>query len=356
MRRIFFASIAVLIACGTDAIPTSPGGSGDTTGGEVGDAASMDATPDATVDDATVDDAADATADSVATDALSDAAATDAAADGGADGAIEVKSDATVDAAVDATVTPSAACKLDCDKQKSDCASIDLSQCYGLCDYVVPGLKAGACTEKQTAQWLCETAVKWQCAPDQNVVGQLADPASCKAENAAKVAACGTCAPTYSGSIPGAALDLSQTPCTFSISAAKGVFKLPYRFKVLSSQAVSVAGNMGSCPPPPGDIFGGFAMFHTVSGGSQNWCLCDTGLCAPSDPPPAPSVVGTYDVTFAWDGNNFSGPSDTGFKPGPAFPPGSYVFSVTVAGKVKGADGGVASFKGEAKLPITLTP
>ena len=58
-------------------------------------------------------------------------------------------------------------------------------------------------------------------------------------------------------------------------------------------------------------------------------------------------------MPFTWDGNNWYGPSDTGNKPGPAFPPGAYTFSVSVSGDV---EGGTAPFTAVAKLPITLTP
>ena len=164
------------------------------------------------------------------------------------------------------------------------------------------------------------------------------------------------CVPTYEGSIPGATLDLSKTPCTFSIKAAKGVFDLGYKLTVLTSEKLSTGGNMGGCPPQPSSIHGGIATFEQLDGGGQKWCMCDTGLCAPIEPPFTASTVGSYDVAFTWDGKNFQGPSDTGNKPGPAFPPGSYVFSVTVAGKHQKADGTTETFSGVAKLPITLTP
>lgn len=165
------------------------------------------------------------------------------------------------------------------------------------------------------------------------------------------------CAPTYEGAIPGAVIDLSKTPCTFSISGAKGVFNLPYKLTISSVEKLSIGGNLGGCPPQAESIHGGIATFEVIGGGnSQKWCLCDTGLCAPTTPPFTPSVPGSYSVNFTWDGNNWYGPSDTGNKPGPAFPPGSYVFSVEVKGDHEKADGSVEAFSAVAKLPITLTP
>ena len=164
------------------------------------------------------------------------------------------------------------------------------------------------------------------------------------------------CVPTYEGSIPGATLDLSKTTCSFSIAAAKGVFNLGYRLTVATSEKLSVGGNLGGCPPSPGSVHGGVATFEQIDGGGQKWCMCDTGLCAPVEPPFVASTPGGYDVVFPWDGKNFQGPSDTGNKPGPAFPPGSYVFSVTVKGNHQKADGTTESFSAVAKLPIVLTP
>ena len=162
------------------------------------------------------------------------------------------------------------------------------------------------------------------------------------------------CAPTYEGSIPGAILDLSKTPCAFSISAAKGVFNLGYKLSVESAQKLSVGGDLGGCPPQASSIHGGIATFEQVGGNSQKWCLCDTGLCAPVKPPFTASTPGSYDVAFTWDGMNWYGPSDTGNKPGPAFPAGSYTFSVS--DRAEDYVRLIETFAAVAKLPITLTP
>jgi hypothetical protein len=134
----------------------------------------------ATTDDVAADDASGS--DATAADASADVSATDAAADA---------SGTTGDAVVDTKdVTPTAACKSDCDAQKKDCATIDLTQCYGLCDYVVPGLKSAECIAKQTAVWECEAVALFVCATDTNVVGALKDANACKAEHDARDVAC----------------------------------------------------------------------------------------------------------------------------------------------------------------------
>ncbi len=111
------------------------------------------------------------------------AGATDATSDGSDDSGADAGADAVA-------VTPTAACKSDCDTQKQDCATLDLAQCYGLCDYVVPGLATADCVAKQTAVWTCEAVTLFVCATDTNVVGALKDPNACHAEHVARDAAC----------------------------------------------------------------------------------------------------------------------------------------------------------------------
>ena len=164
------------------------------------------------------------------------------------------------------------------------------------------------------------------------------------------------CAPVYEGAIPGAALDLTKTPCTFSISAAHGVFNLAYGLTISSANTLSLDGTSGGCQPPASAFHGGIAAGEHVSGGGQSWCLCDVGLCAPTGSPFTATVPGSYMVNFTWDGNNWNGPSDTGNKPGAAFPPGSYVFTVNVSGKREAPDGAIQPFSAAATLPIVLTP
>lgn len=166
-----------------------------------------------------------------------------------------------------------------------------------------------------------------------------------------------TCQPSYTGSIPGATLDLSKTPCAFSISAAKGVFNLNYALQIATAEQLSIGGNLAGCLPQEASIHGGIATFEVIDGPpTQKWCICDVGLCAPVTPPFTASIPGDYLVPFTWDGNNWYGPSDTGNKPGPAFTPGNYVFTVSVSGDHKKADGSTVAFSASAKLPITLTP
>lgn len=168
------------------------------------------------------------------------------------------------------------------------------------------------------------------------------------------------CIPTYSGSIPGAKLDLSATPCHFSLSKLAAGFALPYKVVVEKSVALAVNDdNISQCPPPK--MFGGVNTFLTVSGLSdsglpQNWCMCDIGLCTPKDPPYLPTTPGTYSDNFVWVGKNFEGPSDTGNQPGATFPPGIYEFKVKSTGNFKKPDNSEDFYSETATLKIQLTP
>ncbi len=165
------------------------------------------------------------------------------------------------------------------------------------------------------------------------------------------------CTPTYTGAIPGATLDLSNTPCTFSISAAKGVFNLPYIVKISGSETLSMDGLWGGCQVAATNVHGGIATAESIGdGASQKWCMCDVGLCAPTTSPFVATTVGAYPVAFSWDGKNWNGPSDTGNQPGAAFAPGMYTFTVSLTGKRQAADGATQPFAASASLPIKLTP
>jgi hypothetical protein len=71
---------------------------------------------------------------------------------------------------------------------------------------------------------------------------------------------------------------------------------------------------------------------HESTGGSQNYCLCDNGLCAPPSTDPVSLSPGIYPETFTWQGKNWTGPSDTPTPMGAPFPPGDYTLRVSALG------------------------
>lgn len=168
------------------------------------------------------------------------------------------------------------------------------------------------------------------------------------------------CEVKYEGAIPGAKLDLSKTPCVFSISQAGGTFALPYDVIVKAATPLwNTDPNAGQCPPQ--NVFGGVATFVTLEGlgdgTPQKWCLCDVGLCAPpKDISYTATTPGTYTHAFTWDGKNFQGPSDTNQQPGAPFPPGQYTLTVKSQGLFQHADGAEDAYTATATLQILLQP
>lgn len=149
------------------------------------------------------------------------------------------------------------------------------------------------------------------------------------------------CADKAQGDLPpGVSLSLEPWTkgCTFSIAAAAGKFAMPYKVSVAAGTQTQVwnkPATAGNCAAS--ELHGGLATWVVITGSNggatQQWCLCDTGLCAPPKPTFAPVAAGSYVVPFSWDGNNWFGPSDTGNKPGPAMPPGTYTFKVRLVGE-----------------------
>jgi hypothetical protein len=158
------------------------------------------------------------------------------------------------------------------------------------------------------------------------------------------------CAPTSASTLPGAHIDFTNTQCSFSLSDP--VAHVDFTYNVVVDQ--DVAGvvpqpqDAGGCGAPGPS---GLIVFESVGGGGQNYCLCDTGLCAPPGGMPVTLKQGTYPATFSWDKRNWSGPSDTGNPEGPPFPVGDYTVSVSAVGSYTGA-----AFNVSASLPIQLVP
>jgi len=129
-------------------------------------------------------------------------------------------------------------------------------------------------------------------------------------------------------------------------------------FRSMIPYDVMVAADVAGVVPAPQDAGGCGApgssqliVIERLAGGTQSYCLCDTGLCPPSNPPPVTLHAGTYASVFSWQGNNWSGPSDTSNPMGAPFPPGSYTLTVSAIGTQNGT-----SFAVAATLVIEITP
>ncbi len=190
-----------------------------------------------------------------------------------------------------------------------------------------------------------------------------ADAGPADAVDAAADVTAFACLPQYEGSVPGAHLDLSKTPCVFSISQNPSYFGLPFQVVVESSEMLTPGHNVGQCAPPDYWQYGGVGTWlrieGTAGGTQQLWCLCDTGPCFLSGGSVEKWVAttpGVYESNFWWNGKNFQGLSDTQEKEGPAFPPGEYFFRVKADGKRKKADGTIETYAATASLKILLVP
>ncbi len=151
------------------------------------------------------------------------------------------------------------------------------------------------------------------------------------------------------GSVPGVSLSIRASKCVFATGEAA---TFTYEVKTTDSvPVISIPASMGcgSCSRYSSDpvsltrwVIGGASS----TGQPQQYCVCDTGCCAPDPAQNIRVLATTATAPIQWSGNNWQGPSDTGQKEGPAFAPGAYNVSVTFYG---GSAGQVT-----ARLPIEV--
>lgn len=162
-----------------------------------------------------------------------------------------------------------------------------------------------------------------------------------------------TCHPTGSSSLLGVTISFPAATCTFSVAQARAGVQFTYEVSVqqVISDISPRAQDTGSCGAP-GES--GLILFEQITDGDQRYCLCDRGLCAPQQPL---TILrpGRYARTFSWDGQNWTGPSDTSNPKGGPFPAGDYDLSVSAVGtwRIQGND---QPFEVVGTMQITLTP
>lgn len=124
--------------------------------------------------------------------------------------------------------------------------------------------------------------------------------------------------------------------------------------------AIVVAGDIEDVTPKPLDIGAaagpgpsGLYPFESISGNGHSYSLNDVGL--------GPGVFesrtirkGTYELSFEWDGRNWTGPSDYGHPKGDPFPTGTYTLQVRLAGQVK-TPSGEEPYEIKQSTQVTLT-
>jgi hypothetical protein len=162
------------------------------------------------------------------------------------------------------------------------------------------------------------------------------------------------CPVTSTSMLDGVHLEIDGVACTFSLSDPQATVSLPYHV-VVDADVTGVtprSQDAGQCGTP-GES--GLITFEKVSGNQQQYCLCDTGLCAPSQKPPVTLKKGSYPVMFTWDKHNWYGPSDTGNQEGATFPVGDYVLEVSAIGLHTVLDGD-EGFIVSSSMPVHIVP
>ncbi len=167
----------------------------------------------------------------------------------------------------------------------------------------------------------------------------------------------GSCGGGASSNLPGVQLAFPDQPCSYTAAEVAAGIELVYDEVITAAVAGlrPAPGDAGGCAQPDD---AGLIVGYRISGAGQNYCLCDTGLCAPQSPVTT-TVVGSHTRQIPWDGRNWNGPSDTGNREGAAFPPGTYTITLTASGSRQISDAGVdagGTFSVTASRSITITP
>lgn len=153
------------------------------------------------------------------------------------------------------------------------------------------------------------------------------------------------CVAEISSTLDGVTIELPDQPCTFTLAEAAAGIDFLYDV-VVDAEVANVSYERGCFEPGPS----GLVTSETISGGDQQYCVCDVGLCmSTSEMRTLPA--GSHRTTFHWEGRNWFGPSDTGNPMGPPFPAGDYVLEITSSGMHDRA-----SFALTTRWPIHLVP
>ncbi len=154
------------------------------------------------------------------------------------------------------------------------------------------------------------------------------------------------CDASVTTSLPGISVRVKNARCDFTLAEAAAGISVAYEVIVAQDLPTLYTQHV------TGERQTKLDLFSTLEGQGQKYCLCDTG---PGVRATSELVIpaGTYPGTFAWDGKNFGGPSDTGKTKGPAFPVGAYVLRLHGDGsQTKPAEG--AQLTEDYAIDITI--
>jgi hypothetical protein len=168
-------------------------------------------------------------------------------------------------------------------------------------------------------------------------------------------------------SLPHVHIVSKATKCVFTLAEARAGIAIPY--DVVIDQ--DVPGFSALHPYPYGANVSALSVSEELRGGTQSYCLCDQGLPYASCPEPDGGIVhpqgggpcdpvtlkkGVYPQVFAWDGVNWTGPSDTSNPKGPPFPPGDYTLTISSAPGTIAGDASTGPVQASTKLLVRLVP
>lgn len=302
----------------------------------------------------------------------------DASADTTADAASDTASDAALDTASDATTDPIECvgsppmCTYGCGGdffEMPDCLggawvcppeTIPIDECpAGSCfGAPLPGEVCGDGWECRP--WMndalptCGAAPEMLCADCRGFDGPYeTDDCVCTcADGFVRCGAPETCEVGIAETGFGVRLVVELERCAFTAAELEGGVPLTYRVEVDSDTPVwSRPLDAGGCDQPDAS---GLRVLERVTGGDQNWCICDSGLCMAPEPQFSVLDPGVFPAEIVWDGRNWSGPSDTGNPPGPPFPPGEYRFAVRAAGQYEDPSGVLLEWDITATAPVRV--
>lgn len=150
------------------------------------------------------------------------------------------------------------------------------------------------------------------------------------------------------GTLPGVSVSISSSSCLYRVGEPA-----QFTYRVTTTAAVPAIdipdSSSCACDHRTAEISSWLAWSiggTSASGNSQQYCLCDTGCCAPQASTTITPVVGTFANTLEWSGRVWGGPSDTGNPEGAFFQVGTYGVTVRFSGYAMGFV--------EATLPIEI--
>ena len=174
------------------------------------------------------------------------------------------------------------------------------------------------------------------------------------------------CKGQVQSTLPGVSIEFSSsTKCVYTLAEAKAGITFGYELVIDHD----VPDYTPSTYPYFEDLVAGLSLREYVSGGSQSYCLCDRGFprngCPEMDGgltvgqakcDPITLLAGRYAQSFTWQGENWSGPSDTANPKGAQFPAGDYqVIVKSIPGVLQGVSTAPTA-QVSATLPIRLVP